>query len=65
MNTLMWRHPFTGRDLKTLETLPNLQVVLPASKELACGDVGGGALADVEVIVAAVVKCKPAVSATV
>ena len=35
-------------------TETGLRVVSPQSKRLACGDVGVGAMADVEVVVAAV-----------
>jgi len=55
MNTLMWEHPFTRRDLATLTGLPRLRVVTPAEALLACGDTGRGALASVEAIVSAVV----------
>jgi len=39
MNTFMWEHPFTGNQLKVLETL-NIKIISPVSKVLACGDTG-------------------------
>jgi phosphopantothenoylcysteine decarboxylase len=59
MNTLMWEHPFTARDLASLGSLPCVRVVTPASATLACGDVGTGALAPVEDIVKAVIEIGP------
>jgi len=50
MNTFMWEHPFTGNQLKVLETL-NIKIISPVSKVLACGDTGNGALAEVHTIV--------------
>jgi phosphopantothenoylcysteine decarboxylase/phosphopantothenate--cysteine ligase len=46
MNTLMWEHPATQANLRTLESR-GVEIVLPASGELACGDVGAGKLADI------------------
>ncbi len=68
MNTAMWRHPVTGRQVKTLEegwgstdegehgegdvngegALEKgwITVLRPIEKELACGDVGSGAMMD-------------------
>jgi len=77
MNTLMWQHPFTRRQLRALaadtgaghipghladeeliaqinERSKTLRVVPPVTKQLACGDVGIGGLAEVSAIVAAV-----------
>jgi len=45
MNTAMWRHPLTAGQLRGLEGF-GVRVVPPVSKELACGDVGPGALAE-------------------
>lgn len=53
MNTVMWEHPTTAEHLRKLE-LRGCQVLPPASKRLACGDVGRGALAPVADIVVAV-----------
>jgi phosphopantothenoylcysteine decarboxylase len=75
MNTLMWEHPLTARQLAqiaadaginlTLQPDPalicaainerssSLRIVAPQVKQLACGDTGVGAMADVAGIVAA------------
>jgi phosphopantothenoylcysteine decarboxylase len=75
MNTLMWGHPATARQLAQIaadvggqapplgdplavaawinENCPRLRVVPPESKKLACDDVGLGALASREIILAA------------
>lgn len=53
MNTKMWSHPATGRQLATLHNLGAL-VVEPVSKKLACGDIGVGAMASVQDICDAV-----------
>ena len=77
MNTLMWEHPTTQRQLAQLaadagapappadlalmelvnwinRTCPRLHVVPPQSKRLFCGDVGAGAMAEIDEIVATV-----------
>jgi phosphopantothenoylcysteine decarboxylase len=55
MNTLMWKHPLTARHLRQIQTdNANVRIVGPITKGLACGDVGIGAMAEVEEIVAAV-----------
>lgn len=54
MNTRMWEHPATQRNLSLLGTYGLYQVVAPTSKRLACGDVGVGGLADVADIVEAI-----------
>jgi 3-polyprenyl-4-hydroxybenzoate decarboxylase len=47
MNSHMWSSPVVQASLKDLRaTNPNIVVVPPVEKELACGDVGVGALAD-------------------
>jgi len=59
MNTAMWQHPLTQTQLETIQGFwnPNqrvkkgIYVVSPQVKELACGEVGNGALASVEKIV--------------
>ena len=54
MNVDMWESPITKRHLRQLmEDCPDsfMDCVHPQSKELACGDVGFGALADVAAIV--------------
>ncbi len=73
MNTAMWRHPVTGRQIRVLEeewASPDeveggvrgdghagleegwITVLRPMEKELACGDVGDGAMMDWRQIVA-------------
>jgi phosphopantothenoylcysteine decarboxylase len=47
MNTVMWESPFTARHLATLREL-GAAVVQPVAKQLACGDVGQGAMASVD-----------------
>lgn len=56
MNTLMWEHPLTRRHLEQLRELQpgSLSIVEPQSKQLACGDVGVGAMASLDDIVQAV-----------
>ncbi|MCJ1283897.1 hypothetical protein MMC26_003228 [Xylographa opegraphella] len=52
MNTAMWRHPVTGKQIGVLEGEWGLgsggwvEVLRPVEKELACGDVGDGAMRD-------------------
>lgn len=51
MNTMMWEHPTTAAHLRTLESW-GYRIIPTASKRLACGDEGRGALAPVAEIVA-------------
>lgn len=53
MNTAMWQHPVTRRNLRWLEELGRYTLVAPSEKRLACGDVGPGGLAEVSDIVGA------------
>lgn len=46
MNTAMWDHPATQRNLALLRATPNTHFVGPASGALADGDVGMGRLAE-------------------
>ncbi|KAI9801359.1 MAG: hypothetical protein M1825_003338 [Sarcosagium campestre] len=54
MNTAMWHHPVTGKHIDVLEKewgigvseFGWIQVLRPAEKRLACGDVGDGAMTD-------------------
>ena len=55
MNTKMWEHPATRQQLAALEAM-GARVLAPVSKRLACGDVGTGAMAGVDDIVAAVLQ---------
>ncbi|KAK0116666.1 hypothetical protein ONS96_012519 [Cadophora gregata f. sp. sojae] len=61
MNTAMWRHPVTMRQVRVLEEEWGVkeggegegwfEVLRPMEKELACGDVGDGAMKDWKEIV--------------
>jgi phosphopantothenoylcysteine decarboxylase/phosphopantothenate--cysteine ligase len=53
MNTVMWEHPATRQNLKTLVDR-GAAVIDPAAGTLACGEVGVGKLAPVPAIVAAI-----------
>ncbi|KAK4463367.1 putative Phosphopantothenoylcysteine decarboxylase [Cladorrhinum samala] len=68
MNSAMWRHPITAKQIKTLEDDWGVketadqqvdsgwfEVIKPISKTLACGDTGDGAMASAETI-AGIVK---------
>ena len=52
MNTMMWDHPITGKQIGEVRGW-GAKVVPPQSKVLACGDVGVGAMARIEDIVKA------------
>lgn len=43
MNTAMWDHPLTAQQLRTVRGFGWL-IIDPVSKQLACGDVGFGAM---------------------
>ena len=58
MNTLMWDNPFTSQQLNILKSL-DVMVIPPVQKTLVCGDVGAGAMAEVDQIVASVKNCLP------
>lgn len=58
MNTAMWKHPVTTRQIKVLEdwdiskSLDGwVKLLRPIEKKLACGDVGDGAMAEWSTIV--------------
>jgi phosphopantothenoylcysteine decarboxylase len=53
MNTQMWKHPLVEENIHTLKKL-NVKIVPPVSKTLACGEVGIGAMANIDDIVAQV-----------
>jgi phosphopantothenoylcysteine decarboxylase/phosphopantothenate--cysteine ligase len=53
MNTQMWEHPIVQRNLQWLRETQRYTLVDPTEKRLACGDVGVGALADVDDVLAA------------
>ena len=54
MNTAMWEQPVTQRNLRWLAELDRHELVAPAEKRLACGDVGVGGLAEIDDILAAI-----------
>ncbi|KPM44941.1 hypothetical protein AK830_g1582 [Neonectria ditissima] len=59
MNTAMWRHPITAKQIKTLEEEWGgengwVEVLRPISKALACGDVGEGGMVTWQVIVSVI-----------
>ncbi|KAJ3208345.1 hypothetical protein HDU82_002583 [Entophlyctis luteolus] len=51
MNTHMWNHPFTNKHLKVAQEDLGYTVISPIKKQLACGDIGIGAMAEVDEIV--------------
>lgn len=59
MNTEMWFAPVTQRNLGWLRDLPDVHLVDPVDKRLACGDVGVGGLAPVDEILAAAERLAP------
>jgi phosphopantothenoylcysteine decarboxylase len=56
MNTLMYEHPLTAIHLHTIREVIGYSVVGPISKNLACGDVGVGAMVEWKDIVGNVVN---------
>lgn len=51
MNTCMWENPLTESHLNTLRQVYNASIISPKEMHLlACGDIGAGALADVQSI---------------
>lgn len=62
MNTAMWRHPITKKQLRVLEEDWGIdgkdggwvEVLRPVEKELACGDVGDGAMREWKEIVSVI-----------
>lgn len=55
MNTSMWHHPATQRNLERLKA-DGVQVIEPDEGEMACGTVGPGRLSEPERIVAAALE---------
>ena len=52
MNTCMWDNALTSTQLLTLQQIYRAEIVMPKEMHvLACGDVGAGAMADIEQIV--------------
>ncbi|GJQ09321.1 hypothetical protein GpartN1_g1112.t1 [Galdieria partita] len=56
MNTVMWEQPVTQEQLKMLESR-NVIVIPTVLKQLACGDIGYGAMAAPETIVWELKRC--------
>jgi phosphopantothenoylcysteine decarboxylase/phosphopantothenate--cysteine ligase len=56
MNTRMWEHPLTRRNVALLSALPNVHWVGPEAGELACGWEGVGRMSDPPAIVAALAR---------
>lgn len=50
MNTRMWEHPITSKQIAILKEW-HYEEIPPISKTLMCGDTGVGAMAEVETIV--------------
>lgn len=63
MNTAMWNHPLTNVQLNTVksfageESKDSVVVVQPVAKTLACGEIGVGALAELDDIISTVEQC--------
>lgn len=51
MNTAMYTHPFTARHVRTMKETLGFTVLGPIEKTLACGDVGTGAMVEVDTLV--------------
>ncbi len=62
MNVRMWRNPATQVNVETLRSR-GVELIMPATGELACGDVGEGKLESVEKIVAATLRALSAQTA--
>lgn len=56
MNTEMYNHPLTDRQLSLLREW-NVKVIPPVEKLLACGDIGKGALPPVDEVVDSILSC--------
>ncbi|KAF8799014.1 flavoprotein [Phlegmacium glaucopus] len=55
MNTLMYEHPLTAEHIRIVEDVVKYNIVGPIGKNLACGDVGIGAMTEWKDIVQIVV----------
>ena len=55
MNTVMWEHPATQRNVEKLRA-DGVQIVEPDAGEMACGTIGPGRLSHPEIIVAAALE---------
>lgn len=56
MNTLMYEHPLTAEHVRIVQDVVRYQIVGPIGKNLACGDVGLGAMTEWSDIVKIVVN---------
>lgn len=63
MNTAMWQHPITAKQVSTLKEFGYVEVPCIA-KKLVCGDEGKGAMAEVSTIIDAVREYLPRPSAS-
>jgi phosphopantothenoylcysteine decarboxylase/phosphopantothenate--cysteine ligase len=50
MNTRMWKHPMTQKNLEILQSLDNVSIVPPSNGTLACGEIGEGHIAEQEMV---------------
>ena len=50
MNTAMYQHPLTEKQLNILKNDFNFNIVKPIEKILVCGDKGIGAMAEISII---------------
>jgi phosphopantothenoylcysteine decarboxylase / phosphopantothenate---cysteine ligase len=55
MNTIMWNHPATQRNLQQLRA-DGVHIIEPDAGEMACGTIGPGRLSEPEVIVASALR---------
>lgn len=63
MNTAMWEHPATRRNLGLLGEMERHHLAMPGRKRLACGDVGTGAMQEPEALLARIESLVRAASA--
>lgn len=56
MNSMMWIHPLTGKQIAILKEWDWFEVLPPQVKTLACGDTGQGGMCDWNEVVAAIEK---------
>lgn len=60
MNTAMWEHPVTKKHLDEIAEFGRIIVVPPVTKTLICGDIGMGAMAEVDIILQQLAELFPA-----
>ncbi len=56
MNQMMWQHPITAKQMAVLAEWHWFDILPPQVKELACGDIGNGAMHDWQDIVTVIQK---------